>query len=140
MTDQPGPAARALGQPSFAVTETVDFGSYTSPDGRNRKIHDIDVFISEDEDSDEYEHTDDCECEECYDGICTECHEEFCTCPNPEMVKFGLEKIYRIGMALDYCDDPEIKPLLEQALELLYKADELNDRKINALEDSSDPT
>jgi hypothetical protein len=68
------------------------------------------------------------------DGVCPDCHDEFCQCPSPEMVQHGLEKIYRVDMALAYCDDPEIRGLLEQALPLLYRAQELNDARVAAQE------
>jgi hypothetical protein len=55
--------------------------------------------------------------------------------PDPYMVQHGLEKIYRIDMAYSHCDDPEIKGLLEQALPLLWRAQELNDQKIAGLEE-----
>ncbi len=37
-------------------------------------------------------------------------------------------------MTDQYCDDPEIKELLEKAIPLLYQAQKLNEQKVKELE------
>lgn len=69
------------------------------------------------------------------DDICSECHEEFCECPDPHLVQHHLEKGLRIYCAYDYCDDPKIRELLEQAMPLVSEAYALNEQKIKELED-----
>lgn len=121
------PAARALGIPFTATTPLpvpppTDACGCACEAARDEE--------PDDDEGDEEDCGEDCECGWEDEEICSTCHEEFCECPSPEMVEYGLEKIYRVDMALQYCDDPEIRNLLEQALPLLYQAQALNEARM----------